>query len=350
LIFVTLSDLLFRARQFLIALIGVALVMAMALLLTGLANGFRTEVTSTVDGVGANHWVMTTSSKGGLTAFAAFPQSIAGVVAHQAGVAESAPFLLVPGLTAVVGGNTLSYNVAGVLPGHLGDPSVAAGDGHGLAGADQAVADVRAKAPVGSVVHLGNQNFTVVGTVSGRTLIGGEPVIYVELPEAQTIALGGRLLITAVVTKGIPHVVPTGLSVFSSSTVIVATENKVQAVIASINNSTFLMWIVAAIIVAALLYVAALERKRDFAILKALGSSSADLFGSLVIEAVVVTLVAAACAVVLSHFMTFIFSQPLSIPTSAYVELPLIAIVVGLVASFVALRSATSADPAAAFS
>jgi putative ABC transport system permease protein len=48
--------------------------------------------------------------------------------------------------------------------------------------------------------------------------------------------------------------------------------------------------------------------------------------------------------------MTFIFSQPLSIPTSAYVELPLIAIVVGLVASFVALRSATSADPAAAFS
>ena len=34
------------------------------------------------------------------------------------------------------------------------------------------------------------------------------------------------------------------------------------------------MWIVAAAIVASMLYVAALERKRDFAVLKALGSSS----------------------------------------------------------------------------
>ena len=56
------------------------------------------------------------------------------------------------------------------------------------------------------------------------------------------------------------------------------------------------MWLVAAIIVAALLYVSALQRVRDFAVLKALGSSSLALFGSLALQAVVVTLLAAALA------------------------------------------------------
>ena len=61
----------------------------------------------------------------------------------------------------------------------------------------------------------------------------------------------------------------------------------------SIDNTRSLMWFMAAAIVASMLYVAALERKRDFAVLKALGSSSRTLFLSLVLEAVVVTLLAA---------------------------------------------------------
>ncbi len=349
-IFVTLADLLYRVRQFLIALIGVALVMAMALLLAGLANGFRSEVSSTVDGVGATHWIMASGAHGGLTAFAAFPEADAALVAHQPGVEASAPFLLVPGQSAILQHTSFSYNLAGVEPGHLGDPTVGAGDGHALSGQRQAVVDARANAPVGSVVQLGSQAFSVVGIVNDRTLLGGQPLIYVELPAAQAIALGGRPLVSAVVTNGTPQTLPNGLSIYTAPSVIQATEHKMQAAISSIDNSTILMWIVAAIIVAALLYVAALERRRDFAILKALGSSSAELFGSLVIEAVVVTLVAAAAAVVLSHFMTFIFQQPLVIPASAYLELPIIAFIVGIVASLVALRSATRADPAAAFS
>jgi putative ABC transport system permease protein len=88
---------------------------------------------------------------------------------------------------------------------------------------------------------------------------------------------------------------------------------------------------------------------RDFAVLKALGSSSAALFGSLCLQAVLVTLLAAAFGTVLSFFLTGVFNQPLSVPTSAYATLPLVALVVGVAASLVALRRATSADPVAAF-
>jgi putative ABC transport system permease protein len=131
--------------------------------------------------------------------------------------------------------------------------------------------------------------------------------------------------------------------------VVTASVGQLKAAVSSITNSTVLMWIIAAFIVAARLYVAALERRSDFAVLKALGASSAQLFGSLVIEAVIITLIAAALAELASNEMTFLFQQPVVIQTSSYIQLPLIAIVVGLLASVVALRRATGADPAAAF-
>ena len=77
------------------------------------------------------------------------------------------------------------------------------------------------------------------------------------------------------------------------------------------------MWVVAAAIVAFMLYVAALDRRRDFAVLKALGASSAALFMSLAIEAVVVTLLAAVLAEVLASLLKPIFSQVVDITPDA---------------------------------
>jgi putative ABC transport system permease protein len=124
---------------------------------------------------------------------------------------------------------------------------------------------------------------------------------------------------------------------------------QLKTAVASIDNTRSLMWIIAAVIVAAMLYVAALERKRDFAVLKALGSSSRALFLSLVLEAVIVTLLAALLAEVLASLLTPTFAQPLDITLDARLALPIVALVVGVVASVSALRRVTGADPAAAF-
>jgi putative ABC transport system permease protein len=47
--------------------------------------------------------------------------------------------------------------------------------------------------------------------------------------------------------------------------------------------------------------------------------------------------------------MTGVFNQPVTVPSSAYATLPLVAVIVGLLASLVALRQATNADPVKAF-
>ena len=122
-----------------------------------------------------------------------------------------------------------------------------------------------------------------------------------------------------------------------------------KAGVSSINSTRYFMWIIAAIIVAALVYVTALERTRDFAVLKAVGATTGVLFAGLAGQAVLVSLMAAVIGGVLSTFMTGVFPQPVYVPGSAYVVLPLSALLVGLLASLAALRRAVSVDPAAAF-
>ncbi len=128
-----------------------------------------------------------------------------------------------------------------------------------------------------------------------------------------------------------------------------ASLDQMATAVSSINNSKLFMWVVAAVIVASLVYVTALERTRDFAVLKALGASSGRSTLGLAFQAVLVALIAAAVAAVLAQFMGGVFSQPVDFPGSAYVELPVSAVVVGLLASLIALRRAVAADPAKAF-
>ncbi len=344
---ITLADLRYRYRQFLIAVIGAGVVLAMAVLLSGLAEGFRSELRATVGGVGADRWILSTQSHGRITAVATFDQAVVGRIGREPGVSRADGLAVLPAEVVRAGGRLINVNVLGVTVGGLGQPP--SRHGATLAGDGEAVVDARARIPIGSTVQLGTTSLRVVGTVSGRTFGAGTPVLYVTLHAAQAALLGGGRVVTAVVTSGTPAQVPAGLVAFTNDKVERETLTTLASGIKSIEKSRTLMWIVAVIIMAALIYVTALQRVRDFAVLKALGSSSLSLFGSLCLQAVVVTLIAAGLGAVLSTFMTGLLDQPVTVPTSAYATLPVAAVVVGLVASMVALRQATSADPAAAF-
>jgi putative ABC transport system permease protein len=246
-----------------------------------------------------------------------------------------------------VGRRLVTVNVMGVEPHGLGVPATRSGSS--VAGAGQVVVDSRTGISRGATVRLGGVVLRVVGTVSDRTLAAGIPMVYMTLSDAQTALFGGQPVVTAVVTKGTPRSAPTGLEVLTNRQVESQTLATLASGVTSIKNSRTLMWVVAAIIIAALIYVSALQRVRDFAVLKALGSSSLSLFGSLCLQSVIVTLLAAALGTGMSTFMTGIFSQPVTVPASAYTTLPIVAVVVGLIASLVALRRATGADPVAAF-
>jgi putative ABC transport system permease protein len=344
---ITLADLRFRYRQFLIAVIGTAVVLAMAVLLSGLAEGFRSEINKTVGAVGANRWVLSKESHGRLAAVATFDEAAVAQIATEPGVTRADGLAFLPQEVMRVGSRLVSVNVLGVTTGGLGVPTVR--KGKTVATNGEVVLDSRADTAVGKTVRIGAMSFRVVGTVTDRTLSAGVPMAYMTLSDAQAALLGGRPMVTAVVTSGVPASVPPGLKALTNQQVKSGTLATLASGVSSIEKSRTMMWVIAVIIVAALIYVSALQRVRDFAVLKALGSSSAALFGSLCLQAVIVTLVGAGVGMFMSLFMTGVFSQPVTVPTSAYTTLPLVAVIVGVVSSLVALRQATGADPAAAF-
>lgn len=343
---ITLHDLRFRARQFVIAVAGAGLVFAMGLLLSGLAGGFGYEVDQTVTGTHATAWVTAAGAAGRVASLPPIAGSTAASVAGLPGVRQAGPVAVVP-QAASVRDQTRSLVLVGYHPGGLGAPDLTAG--RPVARDGEAVVDDRFGVAIGEHMAISGRRFTVVGTTTGKTILGGIPDVYVSLADVQAVAFGGRPLISAVLVRGTPSTLPAGLAMWSTTQMEQRSLQAMAPAVSSIDNSRSLMWLVAAVIVAALVYVSALERGRDFAVLKALGSSSGALFVGLAAQAVLVTLVAAGVAAVLANFMTGVFAQPVHIPANAYVVLPVSAVVVGLLASLVALRRAVSVDPAAAF-
>ena len=344
---ITISDLLYRRRQFLIATLGASLVFAMTLLLAGLVGGFRVEIDQTVAGFHADAWVVKAGSSGRIASLAPMAGTAAAGVARSPGVAAAVPIVVIP-QTAAVRGSLQQVNLVGAPVGSApGRPPLVAGAPVTAPG--QAVVDRWLGVGVGTRVSIGGHPFTVVGVTSDRTLLGGTPDMYVGLHDAQTVAFEGADLVSAVVVDGRPSALPTGLAVMTNGQIDRASLQQMATAESSINNSKLFMWAIAAVIVASLVYVTALERTRDFAVLKALGASSGALYVGLALQAVVVALVAAAVAAVVAQFMVGVFSQVVAIPTSAYIILPVTAVIVGMLSSLIALRRAVAADPAKAF-
>ena len=234
--------------------------------------------------------------------------------------------------TADIGSSLQQVNLIGAPPGSAPaqQPLVA---GTQVTRSGQAVVDQSVGVGVGSHVSINGHPFTVVGVTSGRTLLGGTPNMYVDLRDAQRTVYQGADLINAVVVTGTPATVPAGLAVLTNDEVEQSSLDQMATAVASINNTKFFMWAVAAVIVVSLVYVTALERTRDFAVLKALGASSGSLYVGLAFQAVLVALIAAAIGAGLSQLMVGVFSQPVDVPISAYIVLPVSAVVVGLLAS-----------------
>jgi putative ABC transport system permease protein len=88
---------------------------------------------------------------------------------------------------------------------------------------------------------------------------------------------------------------------------------------------------------------------RDFAVFKATGTSTPALASGLALQAVIVSLVAALFGAIFALLLAPNFPMPAEIPVSSFVILPIVAILVGGLASLAGLRRAVTVSPALAF-
>ena len=110
-----------------------------------------------------------------------------------------------------------------------------------------------------------------------------------------------------------------------------------------------LLWLMAAGIVATMVYLTALERSRDIAVFKAMGTSNGRLFGDMAVQGLVLALAACFVGAFVSLALAKVMPFGVETPGRAYVELAIVGVAVGLLAAFIGLRRAVHVDPALAF-
>lgn len=235
----------------------------------------------------------------------------------------------------------------GHAAGGLGAPALS--DGRAVHGPGEIVVDRSLKAAVNSTVELGRAKYRVVGRVAHTTVLAGVPLIYVALGDAQDMAFGSRRVVTGFLTLGRTGALPPGTGHRTNAEVAADTFHPLKNAIASIDLVRALLWFVAVIIIGAVVYLSALERRRDFAVLKAVGTGNANLAGGLAIQAVLIALVAVAVATGLQVVLRPKFPLRIRVPGADYWRIPIFAAVASLVAAAVAMRSVVRTDPAAAF-
>ena len=342
---VTMRDLQWRRRRVAIAIVGTALVFAMTLMIAGLAQGFRSEVDRTLAGVDADGWVVPAGSPGPFSAQATLPDSTVRTVAAEPGVAAAAPVaILRQTMRSPASADRVSdVIVLGVAPGGLGSPDPTSGAA--LAGPGQTVVDDSLGYAVGGDAVLGGRTLRVVGTTHGMTLTAGTPVVFVSLADAQAVGFGGQHVVTAVLVSGTPQKVAAGLALLDDAAVREDLLRPLGRAVHSLDLSAWLLWAVAATIVASAVYLSATERRRDFAVLKATGSSSASVVGGVALQAVLISVGAAVLAIVVAFALAPLFPLAVAAPLDAVLGLPAIAVVVGGLACLAGVRRVLTADP-----
>ncbi len=307
--------------------------------MTGLDASFTREVSRTLNSIGAERWAVAADAAG--------PFSTFSPIAADSAVGIGGTPAMILRETIHNGSNVRDLIVMGVEPGKLGSPRVSRGDS--LSGPAQIVVDRSLGSAIGDTISFGGKNFDVVGSVSKQTLYAGIPLVYIPLSDAQAIATLGQPLATAVLFDDVPVSVPAGLKVITNGNVRDDVLRPLKAARSSVTFVRLLLWLVAGIVVGSVLYLQALERTRDFAVFKATGTSTAAIGAGLALQAVVLSLSAAVAAAILASLLAPLFPLDAAIPTSGYLLLPVVTVVVGLLACSIALRRTARIDPATAF-
>lgn len=331
----TALDLRHRARRFVVAMVGTAVVFTLLLLMTGLGQQLGREAAAAMDVLGGDRWMVREEAGGPFTSATTLDPSLL----PAATPALLARYSLPPDASGeaedvvVVGGIQANDLAAGRQPEARGEAVIGRGGSHGL----------------DDTLTLGDVQLRIVGEVDDATLFAGVPLLLVGLEDAQAIVFEGRPAATAlIVSEDVEP--PPGLRSMTRDEVAADTMRPLERPIASINLVRALLWVVAAMIVGAVVYLTSLDRARDIAVLRAVGTSSRWLVLSLVVQAIALAVVAAALAAGLQALIRPAFPLAVHITSGNLLTLPVVAAVVAVVASAAGIRLTLRTDPALAFS
>lgn len=182
-----LKDIRGHLGKFFATVLGVGMLLGIVLLMNGIYQGNIQDGVWLIENTAADLWVVEQGRGGPFNESSRVPADAHHSVAAVPGVARASPFIAFAAQRELPAGSQQFTIIGYDVFGGLGGPARLA-TGRALRAAHrEAVADARLGLALGERFRLGAHDYEVVGVTRGAVDSGGNPLVYLSLPDAQEV-------------------------------------------------------------------------------------------------------------------------------------------------------------------
>ena len=368
-------DVRHNVGRFLLASVGLSLLMAVVLSMMGIYNGIVVDSLAIVRAPQADVWIVESGTRGPFAEASRIPGDTREAIARLSGVSVAGSVTYQTVESEHRGGKIRLFVIGYELNRPGGPAHIVAGRSIGRSHYEL-VADRRSGLKLGDRVRLGRNVFNVVGYIENQVNFAGEPAVYITLLDAQKlqfelappaarvqVARGavpeGLDTVNAVIARVLPTVSPETVAeaarrwkhlsaTSQGEQENILTRSVVDKVRRQIGLFMVLLLVVSAVIIALIIYQMTMEKLRQIATLKLIGAPDRTIIALIVQQALALGMIGWALGFVLVMNVKDYFPRRVVLEPINILVFGCIIFVVCLLSSGLGVRAALRVDPATA--
>lgn len=361
--------------RFLLTCVGLGLLLGVVFAMIGIYRGLVVDALTIARAPAVDLWVVEANTRGPFAEASRIPGDVREAVARIADV-TAAGSITYQTVETEHGGDKLRLYVIGyelTRPG--GPPQIA--EGREIARSHyEMVADRSSGLTLGDRIHIGRHVFTVVGLTRHQVNSGGDPAVYITLPDAQKLQFdlappaarvqmargtgsSSRDTVNAVVARLHVNASPEAVAdtvhrwkhlaaITQEAQELILTSSLVDRARRQIGLFTSLLLVVSAVIIALIIYTMTMEKQKQIATLKLIGAPDRTIIGMIVQQALALGFIGFTIGATLIFNIKNYFPRRVVLEPDNVMILGLIVFVVCLLSSGLGVRAALRIDPATA--
>jgi putative ABC transport system permease protein len=374
----TLRNIWQRRLRSLLTILGIAVAVQVNLTVSGVISGYEADLKGQMSALAGRVFVQRPTTDGsGMEEFpsaaSSLTKELADAMLNLDGINEgtSSAILYIPLASPPMSGLPPALSAVGIEPGHemafLGDLEIAAGLGM-LPDADSVIlgpgaaahfgpADDQSVEP-GDSIELSGQRFSVVGVLDAAPgLFDG--MVMMDLGTAQALferpgSVSGVILSVENIENVAPmrtavEALDPRLQTGSQEEIMAAALEMMDVTKAYTGMINSVVIAVVFLFVMIVMIVAVMERRRDIGVLRAIGAPRRTIFGIVASESLVLSISGVLLAWpiwgLIGAFFVGDFVSPGNVILSAWLDMALLALIVGIGASLIPAWRAVRVDP-----
>ena len=172
--------------RFLLTCVGLGMLLTVVMAMSGIYRGLVADSTRVINAVPVQLWIVEQNTRGPFAENSRLPEDLQYAIAAVRGVRQASPlsyqYVQIPHRGKPVRIMLIGYRLGG-----LGGPTNLVAGRPILKEHYEIVVDQKSGYSLGEIIHLGLENYTVVGLTKNMVSPSGDPVGYLSLLDAQTV-------------------------------------------------------------------------------------------------------------------------------------------------------------------